>query len=222
MRYTAWKRFYTQIIADFNYSIAKDRDAAHVLSELLANKNCCSLSDLKKLLHEKIVIVFGDASTLEKMLETYNFSGQTLIAADNATSVLMRNHILPHIIVTDLDGVIKHQLQANRRGSIVLIHAHGDNMGQLKKYVPKFSGRLLGTTQTEPFNGIYNFGGFTDGDRAVCLAAHFDARKIVLIGFDFEHVNTKKKVDIGAKRRKLAWAKKIIFSLKSPEILIYD
>ena len=43
----------------------------------------------------------------------------------------------------------------------------------------------IGTTQTNPFNKIQNFGGFTDGDRAVFLASYFGAKKVILFGMDF-------------------------------------
>ena len=35
---------------------------------------------------------------------------------------------------------------------------------------------------------VYNFGGFTDGDRAVFLAEELGAKKIFLIGFDFGEI----------------------------------
>ena len=55
----------------------------------------------------------------------------------------------------------------------------------------------IGTTQTNPFNKIQNFGGFTDGDRGVFLASYFNAKKIILFGMDFgnqigKFSNTKK------------------------------
>ena len=43
----------------------------------------------------------------------------------------------------------------------------------------------IGTTQSKSFEKVENFGGFTDGDRAVFLASHFKAKKIVLFGMDF-------------------------------------
>ena len=43
----------------------------------------------------------------------------------------------------------------------------------------------IGTTQTNPFNKVQNFGGFTDGDRGVFLASYFNAKKIILFGMDF-------------------------------------
>jgi Uncharacterized Rossmann fold enzyme len=36
----------------------------------------------------------------------------------------------------------------------------------------------IGTTQTNPFNKVQNFGGFTDGDRGVFLASYFKAKKL--------------------------------------------
>jgi len=51
--------------------------------------------------------------------------------------------------------------------------------------VPKLR-NPIGTTQLKPFGKLHNFGGFTDGDRAVCLAEHFKAGLIILAGMDFE------------------------------------
>ena len=41
------------------------------------------------------------------------------------------------------------------------------------------------TTQSKPVNGTFNFLGFTDGDRAVCLSSLLKASTATLIGFDF-------------------------------------
>jgi len=94
---------------------------------------------------------------------------------------------------------------------LAVVHAHGDNMEALKMYIHKFK-RVLPTVQVEPFPGVYNFGGFTDGDRAVCLAEHFKAREIVLYGFDFhgsvgKYSFTKNEE---LKRKKLLWAERIV------------
>jgi hypothetical protein len=53
----------------------------------------------------------------------------------------------------------------------------------LKKLVPKFK-KLVATTQVMPLENVYNFGGFTDGDRCVFLAEEFEAKKIILVGMD--------------------------------------
>ncbi|MBT8173598.1 MAG: DUF115 domain-containing protein, partial [Nitrosopumilus sp.] len=79
--------------------------------------------------------------------------------------------------------------------SIFVVHAHGDNIEKLK-LAKKFK-NCIGTTQSNPFSKIQNFGGFTDGDRGVFLANHFKAKKIILFGMDFgnrigKFSNTKK------------------------------
>ncbi|MBU4189948.1 MAG: DUF115 domain-containing protein, partial [Candidatus Thermoplasmatota archaeon] len=94
-------------------------------------------------------------------------------------------------------------------GAIAMIHAHGNNINRLERYVPMFNGKLIGTTQAKPFDNIYNFGGFTDGDRAVCLSDHFGAKKIFLAGFDFKNVGKYSKSK-ELKMKKLGWAKRII------------
>ena len=67
--------------------------------------------------------------------------------------------------------------------SIFVVHAHGDNIQKLE-FVKNFK-NCIGTTQSTPFDKIQNFGGFTDGDRGVFLANHFQAKKIILFGMDF-------------------------------------
>ena len=42
------------------------------------------------------------------------------------------------------------------------------------KFVKEFA-NVVGTTQTEEFGKMKNFGGFTDGDRCVFLAEFFNA-----------------------------------------------
>jgi uncharacterized Rossmann fold enzyme len=49
----------------------------------------------------------------------------------------------------------------------------------------------MGTTQSIPEGKLYNFGGFTDGDRAIFLAVELGAEKIFLAGMDFGTMVTK-------------------------------
>jgi uncharacterized Rossmann fold enzyme len=72
---------------------------------------------------------------------------------------------------------------SEKRGAIMVVHAHGDNIDMIKKMVPKFR-KVVGTTQVMPLANVHNFGGFTDGDRAVFLAEEFGAKKVVLVGMD--------------------------------------
>ena len=66
------------------------------------------------------------------------------MAADGATAILLRRGIVPDIIVTDLDGSFPDILKANREGSIAVVHAHGDNLDALDRYVPQL-GSVIGT-----------------------------------------------------------------------------
>jgi len=106
-----------------------------------------------------------------------------MIAADTAVRPLMQAGITPDVITTDLDGDIDAQAEASRRGAIVIVHAHGDNSGLLH-HAERFES-CMGTTQAEPFGLVRNLGGFTDGDRAIFVADHFAARRIILFGMDF-------------------------------------
>jgi Uncharacterized Rossmann fold enzyme len=47
-----------------------------------------------------------------------------------------------------------------------------------------FKGGLIGSTQVEPRPHVYNFGGFTDGDRGVFLSRSLGILRITLAGFD--------------------------------------
>jgi len=164
------------------------------------------------------LIVFGAGPSLEKSIVKHKnlFTDKIKISADGATTALLKNSILPDIIVTDLDGRIVDQIKANAEGSIIVVHAHGDNLDKIKSYVPSFKGPIAGTTQTNPknYSKLNNFGGFTDGDRAVYLADHFHAKKIYLMGFDFNkkigEYSFAGKKDKNLKLKKLEWCKALI------------
>lgn len=187
MEWKEWKPFYLRIVREMGYSIEEDRRAAELLRALLLEGDEYILKDELAAVVERRAYVFGCGPSLERALGKHDFSDGTLIAADGATSALLDAGLLPDIIVTDLDGRIPDLKLANDRGSFMAIHAHGDNVEKMAVYVPMFS-RILGTCQTEPLDIVYNFGGFTDGDRAAFLAEEMGAREIVLVGFDFGQV----------------------------------
>lgn len=230
MDYKNWELTYKKILKDFNFSLENDKKSADFLDKLLENKeSILSIKQLKNLINNKEVIVFGAGPSLKTSIDEHkNFFQETLkIAADGATTALLENDILPEIIVTDLDGKISDQIKANSQDSIAIIHAHGDNINKIKKYVPKFKGKIIGTTQTNPdqYNNLFNFGGFTDGDRAVYLAYEFNAKKINLIGFDFEGIIGKysfpKSKDRKQKIKKLDWCKRLINRLDKKDTIFY-
>jgi uncharacterized Rossmann fold enzyme len=212
MDFEVWEPYYLQILSDFKFSQKEDIRSAEILSGLLEHKNLALESEFESLIYQKEVIVVGGAKHLEDELEQ-NISEKLIITADGTTSTLLKNDIIPDIIVTDLDGKVEDQILANSKGSIVAIHAHGDNIPPITSWTPKFKGKVIGTSQCKPPANLYNFGGFTDGDRGVFLAHHFGADRIELIGFDFENVGEKQHGNKLVKQEKLKWAKKLIYLL---------
>jgi hypothetical protein len=183
-----WWSWYRRIIETFGYDQAKDQYAADLLSALLAGK-ATDISELRKRVANRPALVFGAGPSLEENLKQVMREGVlqkfvTLVADGATTAFLHVSNAVPDVIVTDLDGIISDIVSAQNRGSVVVIHAHGDNIEQLQRYVPDFSS-AIGSTQVEPRPNVYNFLGFTDGDRAVFLAAAMRAKLIVLAGMDF-------------------------------------
>ena len=215
MIYQDWKPFYEKIINDLKINFESDKDAGYLLNTLMINKKIPSIKKLEKIIENKEIIVFGAGNSLVKSILKYKklLENKVKISADGATSALLKHNIIPDIIVTDLDGRISDILHANNKGAIVIIHAHGDNIEKIKKHVKNFKGKIFGTTQIDPtnFKKLYNFGGFTDGDRAIFLANHFKAKKIFLIGFNFDgnigQYSFADKKDKNIKLKKLKWCK---------------
>jgi uncharacterized Rossmann fold enzyme len=206
--FAAWEPIYERILEDFGFDREGDEKAARFLSRMLTEKNTASPSELKAAISGKPVLACGNAPKLRKELSEIDLSAFVIIAADGAAAVLMDIGRVPEAICTDLDGNseadIEKEILACEQGSIVLIHAHGDNIDKLEKYVPSFK-RFIATTQAKPFDNVYNFGGFSDGDRCFFVAREFGAKKIELAGFDFEDPDVNP-----IKKKKLKWAKKLM------------
>ncbi len=194
-----WFEFYTQILKDFSFS-KNDDELAAVLMHKLGRGKLLDLSILKRKIRNRSVIVIGpilsedDLDEIERAEEVRITAGKALLE--------VANRITPDIHVTDMEEDDELLLRVQREGCILVLHAHGDNIKRIKSIVPRVE-RFVGTTQSIPFDRIYNFGGFTDGDRAACMAKEMGARSIRLVGFNFEMAT-------GTKKRKLEWAKKIL------------
>ncbi|UOY10482.1 6-hydroxymethylpterin diphosphokinase MptE-like protein [Methanonatronarchaeum sp. AMET6-2] len=206
MDFDEWKPFYLEIVKDLNLNVEKDRDAAEKLDHLIKT------DETKQKLQERVkkqVLVLGDAPKLKREIKAIDkdfLNQKTIITADNATKTALKFGITPDIITTDLDGDIKSILKADEKGSIIVVHGHGDNIELLERWVPQIE-NIVGSTQVKPIGKLINTGGFTDGDRAVYLADEYGANQVELCGFDFEDATHQK-------RRKLKWAKKLIRELK--------
>jgi uncharacterized Rossmann fold enzyme len=210
MKFDEWEPIYKLILEDMHWDRTYDEAAARTLSQMLETKARKKIPDLIdiELLHKAIngkdILVCGKAPCLINDIKNIDFKKYVVIAADGATSILINNGIIPDVIVTDLDGNMDDEARANSLGAIMVVQAHGDNMDALEEEIPRLR-RLIGTTQSIPLSNVYNFGGFSDGDRSVFLAKEMGAKSITLIGFDFKDENVTP-----VKKKKLIWAEKLI------------
>ena len=221
MEFGLWEKYYIEILDDFGFSRENDEESAKLLDEILSTEGCLTLDDLSQIVgFSDKFIVFGAGPSLKEHIlmlkEEYDLKDYVLVAADGATTALIEQKIAPDIVATDLDGNLDDILLANFRGANIVIHAHGDNMDKIASLTPFFTS-VLGTTQAQPIGNLYNFGGFTDGDRALFLAVALGASEITLAGMDFGDIVTRYsrpniESDLAAadefKKKKLEYAEK--------------
>lgn len=221
MRFAEWEPIYLEIVRDFGYDIERDLSAARLLiGELRTDQILPDTENrMKSIVKDASFVLLGPCISIEEieaMVRTDILpNAYQAVSVGRATELLLGAGLAPTLVFTDLDGGTESDIEASERGSVAIIHAHGDNMPPLREWVPKFSGPVVPTCQCRPFEGIFNWGGFTDGDRAYCALHHFMAREIRLVGFDFEEPCGGKTVDPSVKRRKLGWAKRIIDSVNA-------
>lgn len=190
MNLVIWFTWYDEILQKFGFPRADDEKSAQILNNLLKSSDRLSLSDIPS---KKDAIVFGAGPSIKKNIneiKILDLSKFILIAADGATTALLEENIIPEIVVTDLDGEMKDIIYANQEGSLIVVHAHGNNIEKVKEFVPSLQ-RIMGTTQSTPLENVHNFGGFTDGDRALFLAVELGASNIIMAGMDFGKIVTK-------------------------------
>ena len=210
MKISGWDIWYRRIVRDFGYSRKKDAEAASALSAILRSP---PLGRLGGAICGRPVFVIGAGPSLSSSLDTLKkFRGVTKICADTAVAPLVKNGIRPHIIVTDLDGDLELLKRLGRTNITFVVHAHGDNIEKLE-FARDFK-VCIGTTQTRKIGKAYNFGGFTDGDRAVFMAEFFGASQIFLFGMDFGRVigshSKTKKAERLVKLKKLRYGRMLL------------
>src|SRR5918911_4212876 len=213
MEFIDWFPYYQSIRLQFGYSTEKDQEAANMLSRMIKRK-ALDTKVLQKKIAGKPVMVIGSGPGLEKNIKFIKRNTKFVkIVANGAVQALIERNIKPNIVVTDLDGNPSFLQKAEKMGSTMVVHAHGDNINRLKKLVPKFR-HLVGSTQVMPVQNVYNFGGFTDGDRCVFLAEEFGAREILLVGMELgDHLGRYSKeglVDIELKKKKMKAGKRLL------------
>ncbi len=211
MDFYRWEPIYEEILADMGYDRSEDENSVRILKAVTLNSDLISGDDAASTLKDTVTIL-GNAPCLESDIKEHGIEG-TLICAGSSVGRCIASGLMPDMVFTDLDGDMGPQIEASSKGAITFIHAHGDNSESIMTYAPLFKGPVVLTTQSTPEYTVFNFGGFTDGDRAVCFADHYGVRDIRLLGFDYDHPMPKEGSDPEVKRRKLQWAKRIIAEL---------
>jgi uncharacterized Rossmann fold enzyme len=199
MRFSDWEPHYTAILEYFGFEREADEAAARVLADLVDRDD---VGLLESLIRGKAVTVCGNAPCLTGELDRIE---GTVLAADAAAEVLAQNGIRPDAVFTDLDGATDVFIDLSEQGTVMVVHAHGDNVPLLRHWVPRIPGPLVATTQAAPLPHVHNFGGFTDGDRAVFAADDLGAASIRIVGFDLADRNVDP-----LKRGKLYWAGELL------------
>ena len=211
MQYNEWIPFYNGILEDMGYRQSDDDASARLLKMIMCNHDLIDDDELSAHISERTTVyggAYAGGST----------PSGTVIATGASIPLLISEGIIPDIIVTDLDGDVGSQKKASGMGSVTVMHAHGDNTDAIMEHAKDFSGKVVLTTQSVPDMVVYNFGGFTDGDRAVCIARHFGS-EVELIGFDLDNVVSKDGSDPIVKQKKLQWARRIIdHCLRDPSL----
>ena len=211
MTIRGWKTRYREIRNVFGYRKYDDLISAKKLNSKIGKRY--PLSNIKKTIRGQTVFIIGAGPSLSRSISTLKkYQNITKIVADGAVQALIEHKIKPQILVTDLDGDIVSIKKIGRTKTPIVIHAHGNNYDKLD-IVSKLQNKI-GTTQTEKFGKLENFGGFTDGDRCVFLAENFHAKKIILFGMDFGDkigkYSKKKVMDRKTKLKKLEYGKKLL------------
>lgn len=213
MDWAGWSPTYEAILKDLGYDRKRDEQARDLLDALLEHAAPVDVDALRARVRGREAFVVGGAATRDDVERIP--PGSPILVADAACSLVVPV-VRPDAIVTDLDGDVPLQVAANALGVPVFLHAHGDNMDALRAHARAFRGPIMGTTQAAPTRRIQNHGGFTDGDRACCLAVWLGASGLALVGFDYTRAAPKPGLDEATKLRKLAWARRIVEGLGVP------
>lgn len=196
MKLDEWLKVYEEILSDFNFARESDENSAKLIHDLGRGK-LLDKEIIERVVKDRVVAIIGGAVKSEIDVEV-----DVIITAGKAILRWIElSDKTPNIHVTDMEEDLDVLLDLNKKGCILVLHAHGDNAERIRKIVP-YIPRFVATTQSIPFNRVYNFGGFTDGDRAAIMAKELGARKVILHGFEFKGE--------GIKGKKLKWAEKIL------------
>jgi uncharacterized Rossmann fold enzyme len=206
MNYETWEPLYERILADFGYSRLADERARDVLAGLVDPFDESRFDHLAG----STVAVAGAGPSLAEDADVAA-GADVVVAASGAAETLGAAGVAVDLMVTDLDKVPETACALTEAGVPVAVHAHGDNVHLVERWVPQMVGEnVVPTTQAEPRGPVANYGGFTDGDRAAFLADEFDAATLRFPGWDFDDESVGE-----TKREKLRWAERLLAWLET-------
>tara|TARA_Y100000287_G_C14158547_1_gene323488 strand:+ start:236 stop:874 length:639 start_codon:yes stop_codon:yes gene_type:complete len=188
-----------EIRTSFNWEISEDIESAQNLANSCGNP--------KPEIHFSGIVTVVGANAPPNFIPT-----NPTIVADGAIGAI-NDYSMVHLLVSDGDGFPYIQNAIDARIPICL-HAHGHNQEEWEK-VLHLAGEdypILLTHQTPlTIENMSNPGGFTDGDRAVCIAFALGADSVELVGFSTKEVGPWSGVtDSKRKLIKLKWMSKVL------------
>ena len=193
-----WWPLQEEINTQFGFSRSREKASSRLISRLYKPKG-----DLSNIISNNTVTIVGAGITEKEVIPD-----GIKIAADGAVSACLERNIIPEIIVTDLDGNLPEMVWANKKGSKIVVHAHGDNLSRLFEFSTEI--QVICLTTTYPSSGTNCWGGFTDGDRSLMMSLRLGAKLVNLIGFNFDKVGPYSGDYSPRKIQKLSWAHKIV------------
>ncbi|GGJ03821.1 hypothetical protein GCM10008995_12070 [Halobellus salinus] len=204
MNFEAWEPVYESILSAFGYPREGDERARDTLAAY------ATPFDLDRLdASGDTVAVVGAAPSLPKDVGRVA-DADLVFAASTAADVVRDAGFAVDLLVTDLDKNPETADELTEAGTPVAAHAHGDNVPLLEAWMPRLDpAHTLATTQAAPANAVYNFGGFTDGDRAAFLADELGAAELRFVGWAFDDPTVSDE-----KARKLRWAERLLHLLE--------
>lgn len=221
-----------EVRAAFGWSLGEDQRSAHALCDRMGSRDPFGVShwssEAREVHLERLasmcrtasrVVVVGAAATVEEVTAASG-PGTVFIAADGAAGAVP-NHLPLLAVVSDLDGG-EHLHEAVKRGPVVVLHAHGDNRSTWEQHLAVWAALetpppLVLTHQVpDSMAGMHNPGGFTDGDRAVCLLRWMGVPTdaLAFVGFALDKVGPWSGVtDTTRKLQKLTWMAEVLHRL---------
>jgi hypothetical protein len=193
-----WWKFQEEISVQFDFSKIREDVASRLVSDIKQN-----ISSIRECIEKKDLILVGAGLQKGTSIPSSN-----VIVADGALRACLEQDILPSLIVTDLDGYIPDILWARKKGSKVILHAHGDNIARVFQYLSDINPNCITTTYPSASSNCW--GGFTDGDRALMMSLSLNCNSVKMIGFNYNIIGNYSGDYSPRKLEKLLWAQKIV------------